>query len=47
VHDDPIKEIPMNDLVDFINNYNLIFEKQGILLIMEMSSMCGNLYGNT
>lgn len=27
VHDDPIKEIPMNDLVSFITNYNLIFEK--------------------
>jgi len=28
VHDDPIKEIQMNDLVDFINNYNLILKNR-------------------
>jgi len=31
-YNDPIKEIPMNDLVYFINHYNPIFEKTGIFI---------------
>jgi len=32
VDNDPIKEIPMNDLAFFINNYNSIFEKTGVYI---------------
>jgi hypothetical protein len=32
IYDDPIKKIPMTDLVDFINNYNPIYERTGIFI---------------